>query len=166
MSRRDFSSRAAGAPPRLSAERVAAAGAALVFVADCAQAWRASAELDYAKTTLAEASASPAVAREPMPAAAPGRTPALLTAVAPPPVVLADIAALAPPDVRLGSVALNYGGPLTVDIAVVARRASDYDLFLERLASSPRFTAVTPGEEDREGELRANIRATYQPAAP
>jgi hypothetical protein len=80
--------------------------------------------------------------------------------------VIADIAALVPPDVRLGAVGFNYGGSLTLDITVVARRASDYDLFLERLASSPRFTAVTPGEEDREGELRANVRATYQPAAP
>jgi len=88
----------------------------------------------------------------------------LLTLEAPPPRVMADLAALLPPDVRLDGVALSYGRGLELELEVVARRAQAYDLFLKRLEESPRMSAVSPGAENRDGEARASVRATYIPA--
>ncbi len=88
----------------------------------------------------------------------------LLTAEAPPPRVVADLAALVPPDVRLDGVGLAYGRGVELDLQVVARRAQAYDLFLKRLAEAPRISAVSPGTENRDGEVRASVRATYAPA--
>jgi hypothetical protein len=88
---------------------------------------------------------------------------AWLTLEAPPPRVVADLAELLPPDVRLASLDLRYGPRLQMEMAVTARRAAAYDLFLERLAGSPRFRDVTPGNANRAGELRAVVKATYQP---
>ncbi|HEY2941535.1 MAG TPA: hypothetical protein VGN09_03785 [Vicinamibacteria bacterium] len=88
---------------------------------------------------------------------------ALLTAEAPPPRVLADLVALMPGDVRLDAVSLSYGEPLRLRVDVVARTASSYDLFLDRLQRSPLFADVLPGEENREGELRTSIQMAYRP---
>jgi hypothetical protein len=85
----------------------------------------------------------------------------LLTAEAPPPRIVADLAALVPADVRLDSVGLAYGRGVELELQVVARRAQAYDLFLRRLAESPRISAVSPGTENRDGEVRASVRATY-----
>jgi hypothetical protein len=87
----------------------------------------------------------------------------LLTAEAPPPRVVADLAALVPKDVRLDGVGLAYGRGVELELQVVARRAPAYDLFLKRLAESPRISAVSPGTENRDGEVRASVRATYRP---
>lgn len=86
---------------------------------------------------------------------------ALLSIEATPPVVLAALASVLPPDVRLDGLALDYGGSLDLQLRVVARDASAYDLFLSRLEASPQFAAVTPGEENRDGEVRATVRASY-----
>jgi Tfp pilus assembly protein PilN len=88
---------------------------------------------------------------------------ALLTAEAPPPRVLADLVALMPGDVRLDAVSMTYGEPLGLRVDVVARTASSYDLFLDRLQRSPLFTDVLPGVENRDGELRTSIQMTYRP---
>lgn len=88
---------------------------------------------------------------------------AWLTLEAPPPRVVADLAELLPPDVRLARLDLKYGPRLRMEMTVTARRAPAYDLFLERLAGSPRFRDVIPGNENRTGELRAVVQATYQP---
>ncbi len=88
---------------------------------------------------------------------------ALLTAEAPPPRVLADLVALMPGDVRLDAVSMSYGEPLGLRVDVVARTASSYDLFLDRLQRSPLFADVLPGEENRDGELRTSIQMTYRP---
>ena len=87
----------------------------------------------------------------------------LLTAEASPPRVLADLTALMPSDVRLDAVTLSYGEPLGVQVDVVARTASSYDLFLDRLQRSPLFASVLPGEENRDGELRTSIQMAYRP---
>jgi hypothetical protein len=85
----------------------------------------------------------------------------LLAREAPPPRVLADVVALLPQNVRLDGLALTYGSHVELDLQVVARRAAEYDLFLERLTGSPLFTGVLPGTEVREGEVRAAVRARY-----
>jgi Tfp pilus assembly protein PilN len=86
----------------------------------------------------------------------------LLTLDAPPPRVLATLAELMPADVRLTSVSLEYGERLQLRMSVVARSSTAYDVFLERLQSSPAFEGVLPGEENRDGEVRADIRAGYR----
>lgn len=88
---------------------------------------------------------------------------ALLTVEAEPPRVVAAIAALLPPDVRLEALHLSYGNRLEMDLQVAARRASAYDRFLAGLAESSRIREVLPGAENREGEVRAAVHALYQP---
>jgi hypothetical protein len=88
---------------------------------------------------------------------------ALMTSEAPPPRVVADLAALLPDDVRLEGLALSYADGLGLELQVSARRARAYDLFLDRLAQSPRIAALAPGAESRDGEVRASVRARYQP---
>jgi hypothetical protein len=87
---------------------------------------------------------------------------ALLTAESPPPRVLADLEALLPPDVRLIVLSLDYGERLALRLQVAARRAASYDLFLQRLQESPLFTDVRPGEEVRDGGVRAQVEAAYR----
>lgn len=87
---------------------------------------------------------------------------ARLTVEAPPHRVLGDLSALLPPEVRLSELNLAYGDELRVEVQLVARRASAYDAFLDRLAASERFSDVTPGPEARTGELRASVSARYR----
>jgi hypothetical protein len=91
---------------------------------------------------------------------------ALLTAESPPPRVLADLETLLPPDVRLLVLNLDYGERLDVALQVAARRAASYDLFLQRLQESPLFTDVRPGEEVRDGGVRAQVQAAYRARRP
>lgn len=88
---------------------------------------------------------------------------AWLTSAAPPPRLLAEMGELLPPDVRLEGVTLRYGSRLDLEMRVVAREARSYDAFLKRLAASPRIEDLTPGTENRDGEVRATVRASYRP---
>ncbi len=90
---------------------------------------------------------------------------ALLTAEAEPPRVIADLVAIMPADVRLEALSLTYGERLDLDLQVTARGSSAYDLFLKRLTESPRMRNVAPGAENRQGEVRASVRASYAPAS-
>ena len=87
-----------------------------------------------------------------------------LAAEAPPPRVLADVAALLPPDVRLDGLALSYGVRLRIEAKVVARGATAYDAFLKRLGESAVFEEVLMGPESREGEVQASVQMTYRGA--
>ena len=86
----------------------------------------------------------------------------LLTLDAPPPTVLAALGQLLPADVRLEGVSLRYGDRVELEMRVIARSSTAYDVFLERLQSSPLFERVFPGEENRDGEVRAAVRAAYR----
>lgn len=90
----------------------------------------------------------------------------LLTQDAPPPRVLADLAALLPDAVRIVRLTLDYGNRLEVDVRVRARSASAYDLFLKRLSDSPLFADVVPGEESRDAEVQASLKMTYRGGSP
>jgi hypothetical protein len=85
----------------------------------------------------------------------------LLTNECPPPLVLAELEGLLPPDVRLDVATLRYAETLGIELLVVARNPAAYDRFLERLVASPRFAQLVPGSETRDGELRSTIKATY-----
>jgi hypothetical protein len=86
---------------------------------------------------------------------------ALLTADAPFPRVVAAVAEMLPPDVRLERIGLAYGRELALEIAVVARGPHAFDRLLERLDATPRLRDVRPGPETREGEVRTTVRATW-----
>ncbi len=89
----------------------------------------------------------------------------VLTAEAPPPRVVAALAALLPPDVRLDGVALAYGDNLGIEARVVARHAASYDLFLKRLSESPSFTGIVPGAESRQSGVQASVQMRYRGGA-
>ena len=59
---------------------------------------------------------------------------------------------------------LVYGGRLLLEMRVSARAAASYDLFLDRLARSPSFGEVLPGDENRQGEVHALVRAVWRGA--
>jgi hypothetical protein len=87
---------------------------------------------------------------------------ALLTETAQPDEVLSDLAGLMPAGVRLDGVTLAYGERLAVEMQCVADGPASYDRFLDRLAESPAFAGLEPGQEARGGgELRATVRAEY-----
>ncbi|HJS57470.1 MAG TPA: hypothetical protein VKA01_05140 [Vicinamibacteria bacterium] len=84
-----------------------------------------------------------------------------LNAEAPLPRVLTDLTGLMPDDVRLRSLNVSYGDDVTLDASVEARSPEAWDVFLDRLAASTRFRALSPGPERREGEIRATLRMIY-----
>ena len=87
---------------------------------------------------------------------------ALLTADAPPSRVVAELSRLMPGDVKLDDLRLTYGSRLQLEMRVSARVAGSYDLFLDRLERSPLFGDVLPGDENRQGEVRAVVRAVWR----
>jgi Tfp pilus assembly protein PilN len=92
-------------------------------------------------------------------------TQALLSADAAPPRVLAELAALMPPDVKLDSLNLTYGEGIGMSMHVSAKGAGAYEAFLQRLESSPLFEEVVPGEETRDGGVSASIEMRYRGGA-
>ena len=168
---RDFSTRPQ-APARspLDLALVAVGLTALAWSASCAHgSWRDAREK---RARVEEARRELASARERVSSALPSSTEAafsrqaLLSLEATPPVVLSALATVLPPDVRLDGLALDYGGALQLRLNVVARNAAAYDLFLSRLEASPQFGSVSPGEENRDGEVRAVVSASWGSAAP
>ena len=86
----------------------------------------------------------------------------LLTADAPPSLVLSELELLMPPDVRLAGIGLRYGERLELNLTLRARADSAYDALLTRLADSPRFDSLTPTREDRGDELTAQLEITFR----
>ena len=172
MSRPDFSTR--GRDPEARTADLAFLGvsalALSLAVASAAGAWRdlRRAELDLEKarseTEAVSLQARAHEARKGPDAVLSAR--ALLTAESPPPRVLADLETLLPADVRLLALSLDYGERLALRLQVAARRAASYDLFLQRLQESPLFTDVRPGEEVRDGGVRAQVEAAYRGRQP
>jgi hypothetical protein len=90
---------------------------------------------------------------------------ALATSEAPPGRILAELDSLMPADVRLNGATLIYGEGVMVELVVVARETAAYDRFLQRLASSRRFSDILPGAESRAGAVTAPIRMRYRVGA-
>jgi len=167
---RDFSSRPR--PQGMTRGEVAVIGAAgLILAWSLYTAGRAWAEHRQVRASVEQARREAEAVRARTQAYESQRDPnqllatqALLTAEAPPPRVVGELSLLLPADVRLESLNLTYGRRLELEMGVSARAASSYDLFLDRLEQSPLFTDVLPGDENRDGELRARVRATYRGA--
>lgn len=163
---RDFSTqpRRRGPGP-LELGLLALGGAALLFSAWSAvsarrEGARVRASLDQARAE-AQALQARAQGKDGLPVLA---AQALLTADAPPSRIVSELANLMPGDVRLESLRLVYGARVEVEMRVAAREAASYDAFLDRLARSQAFADVLPGDENREGEVRAMVRAVWRGA--
>ncbi|HET7295005.1 MAG TPA: hypothetical protein VFM88_21480 [Vicinamibacteria bacterium] len=153
-----------------TADRVFLATSCLVFLAAALGAVSARDAANRAQAAASEAERMAAAAEDRIRSLSP-RGPSVadalatrvaLNAEAPLPRVLADLTALMPDAVRLRSLSVEYGDEVTLDAAVEARTPEAWDAFLDRLASSRRFQAVTPGPERREGEIRASLRMVYR----
>jgi hypothetical protein len=150
------------------AEKALAGAAALVLAASAWQALDASREGRRVRASLEQArdASESALARaQALDARDAGQVlaaQALLTADAPPSRVVAELSRLMPGDVRLEGLNLVYGTRLHVEMRVFARTAGAYDAFMERLERSPSFSDVLPGDENRDGELRAVVRAAWR----
>jgi hypothetical protein len=68
-----------------------------------------------------------------------------------------------PGDARLERLSLQYGAALELDLEVGARSPAAYDRLLEALTGSDRLSQVQYGPEDRQGEVRASVKARYRP---
>jgi hypothetical protein len=152
-----------------TAEKVVVGGAGLVLLASAAYAFGAWRDARAVRARLqqarGEAQATLARAQAFESRHDPGQllaAQALLTADAPPSRVVAELSRLMPGDVRLEDLRLVYGSRLQLEMRVSARVVGSYDTFLERLERSPSFTDVLPGDENREGELRAVVRAVWR----
>jgi Tfp pilus assembly protein PilN len=75
--------------------------------------------------------------------------------------IVADIGAVLPPDARLEQLSIEYGGDVSIEMQVLARDASAWDRLLAGMERAPRFRAVEPGPEDREGEVRSVVKARW-----
>lgn len=170
--RRDFSSRARRRTRWGTGDRLLVTASAVVLVLS---GWSALAAWGDHRHVAArvEATRQELAAARARPQAAPSRSGpqeallrrAVLTAEAPPGGVLGALAELLPPDVRLEAVSLKYGERLELDLRVAARSPGAYDLFLSRLEESPFFERVEPGDENREGEVRTTVHATFRGGA-
>lgn len=165
----DFSTQ----PRRRGAERLERVllAVALALALACAySAWRAWADLRHVQASLDRARQGLEAERERMRSLEPSRgrlvdtlvSQALLSQEAPPQRLVAELAQLLPADVRLDDLHLRYGDRLELSLRVRARRPEAYDRFLARLAASPSFCDVQPGDESRAGELTASLRFAYR----
>jgi type II secretory pathway component PulL len=166
--KRDFSS--ARRPPASWLERALLGLGALALAWSALLAWRTAGQAQEVEGRIGELRAELARGQ----AALHGRRPlpgaearlaerARLARQAPPGQVVEALAALLPEDVRLDGLALSYDdGRADLQLDVVAKDAAAYDLFLSRLAGSPRFREVRPGAESREGEVRCTVKVVYR----
>ena len=168
MSARDFSSRPRRRPPAPADVGLVGIGLVVVVLAGyvTGTAWadfkRARRQVDAVRrdTQAAQERLRSLEARSAPTAALANQ--ALLSTDAPPPRVLADLALLMPPDVRLQAIGLDYGDAVAVNVQVAARSGGAYDAFLQRLEGSPLFDEVIPGEESRDGGVTASVQVRYR----
>jgi hypothetical protein len=136
-------------------------------------AWQAWADLGRVQTSLERARRSLEADRQRLGAlgsrsGGSGETLAsqvVLSREAPPQRLVAELTQLLPAQVRLDGLRLHYRDRLELSLRVRARRPEAYDRFLVRLAASPLFSDVLPGEESRGEELTASLRLTYRNGA-
>jgi hypothetical protein len=163
---RDFST-----APRLRApvglDALALGVGLLAAVAAASSAWGAWSDLGRAQAAVARAQGELAAARQRVRSQGPDSTRlddtlasrVLLSRVAPPSQVVAELGSLLPARVRLDSLRLSYGDRLELELRVRARGPREYDGFLQQLRSSGRFVEILPGDEVRgEQELSASVR--------
>ncbi|HUG54024.1 MAG TPA: PilN domain-containing protein [Vicinamibacteria bacterium] len=168
MRARDFSSRRRRRPPAPVDVGLFAVGVLTVVLAGylTGTAWadfkRARQQVDEVRrdTQAAQARLRSLEARSAPTAALANQ--ALLSTDAAPPRLLAELAALMPPDVRFESIGMRYGDSVALEVQVAARTGGAYEAFLHRLEDSPLFADVLPGDETRDGGVRASVHVRYR----
>lgn len=164
----DFST----APRRRSAvrwDRVAAAAALALLALAAASAQRARSDARAARARVAEVRRDVAVAAARVRALegrARGEDGRLAPADAPPVAVVAALASALPDSARFERLTLDYRRGGLLELHVVARDASSWDLLLEGLAAAPRLVEVQPGPEARDAEVRSVVRARWAGGPP
>jgi Tfp pilus assembly protein PilN len=88
---------------------------------------------------------------------------AFQTLASPPALILADIEPTLPADARLEGLTLAYDHE-TVDIELQlrARTPHTYDAFVQRMERSDRFGNLAFGSENRSGDMKVTLRASYR----
>ena len=164
MSARDFSPRAAGRRPVW----IAVAGPLLALLAVVLAVRQTSAVTSRARVALTEVRADVDELQRRLDArradGSQRQARSTWSREAPPARILAEIEALMPAEVRLAGVRLDYGSAVRVDMEVVTQGPEAWDAFVQRLGSSPRFASVLPGEESRQGAIRARVSAVWRTA--
>lgn len=138
----------------------------LATVAAASAAWEAWSDLGHAQAAVARAQGELTAARERVRTLEPASarldatlaSRVLLSRVAPPQRVVAELASLLPAQVRLDTLRLSYGDRLELELRVRARGPGAYDDFLQQLRTSGQFTEIMPGDEARGEELSASVR--------
>lgn len=81
---------------------------------------------------------------------------------APPERIVAALAGVLPDDVRVDRLIIDYGEVVSLDLRLVSRDASAWDLALEGLVEAGTLAKVTPGPEQRDGEIRTSVTAEWK----
>ncbi len=145
-------------------QHLAVAACALVAIAAAVQAYATREEARGAARRLAEVSREVDAARgrvQALEARRAGEAGVLSPAQVPPALVVAEIAAALPGDVRLERLAIDYRRGGALEMLVVARDAAAWDRLLQRLEAAPRIREVEPGPEARAAEVRSLVRARW-----
>ena len=141
----------------------------LAFAASAAATWRAREEAGEASRRAAgvqrEVEQQAARVRA---LSAPGANgePARATGGSSPARIVAAVAAVLPPEVRLERLTIDYAHGAALEMGVDAKSAEGWDRLLERLERSQDFAEVAPGPESREGEVRTVVRARWAGGGP
>ena len=145
-------------------ESVAVAVGLVALILAGGVAWRARDDARAARARVGdlrrEVDAASARLRDLDAGARSGR-PELAAVDAEPARIVADVASVLPGDARLERLSIDYTHGGAVELEVVARDASAWDLLLERLERAPQFRDVEPGPETRDAEVRSLVRARW-----
>lgn len=142
---------------------IAAAGLALAIAAS----WRAQAEARVAREKLVAVRREIAGEAARLRALEAGRAVSRRGSAPQPTEVIALIAAVLPPDVRLRQLTLDVAGGAGLTLRFQARTAASWDRLFDALAASPHLADVTSGPESREGgPLEVSVRARWAAGQP
>jgi len=142
-------------------ERILLVVGALALAAACGLSWRARAQAAEVRARLADVRRELDQQAARVQALAPRGASRSGQASASPARIVAAVAAVLPPDVRLERLRIDDGPGPRLELAVEARDADGWDRLLERLEASPAFADIAPGPESREAEVRSVVNARW-----
>lgn len=79
----------------------------------------------------------------------------------PPERIVAQLAQVLPDTARVERLSIVYGEEIALEMRVVARDATAWDLTVQRLEQTRFLADVSPGPEHRDGEVRTTVRARW-----
>lgn len=142
-------------------ERILLVVGAFALAAAFGLAWRARTQAAEARSRLADVRRELDQQAARVHALAPRGASPTGQAAASPARIVAAVAAVLPPGVRLERLRIDEGPDPRLELAVEARDAEGWDRLLERLEASPAFADVASGPESREAEVRSVVSARW-----